>query len=55
MEGDAINSTAGGLVVPSRLSGLIWHGVTRHYGVDWFVTVGSNRSGNPYAYIDLIS
>ena len=46
------SNTSGGFVVPSRPSSPVWHGVMHHYGVDWLVTIGSNRSGNPYAYID---
>jgi len=46
------SNTSGGLAVPSRPSSPVWHGVIRHYGADWFVTVGTNRSGNPYSYID---
>lgn len=39
--------------VPSRPSKLIWHGVVRHYGADWFVTVGEPRRGSQqYAYIE---
>jgi len=39
--------------VPSRPSKLIWHGVVRHYGTDWFVTVGEPRRGSQrYAYIE---
>lgn len=46
------SNSSGAFVVPSRPSNPVWHGVVRHYGADWFVTIGSNRSGNPYAYID---
>lgn len=39
--------------ISERPSKLIWHGVVRQYGVDWFVTVGEPRRGSTrYAYIE---
>lgn len=39
--------------VPEKPSKLIWSGVIRHYGADWFVTVGEPRRGSEkYAYIE---
>ena len=38
--------------VPEKPSKLIWHGVVRQYGADWFVIVGEPRRGSEmYAYI----
>ena len=40
------------MVSNSKPSTLLWNGIVRHYGVDWYVIFGESRRGNePYAYI----
>lgn len=39
-------------VSTSKPSTILWNGVVRHYGVDWYAVYGKYRRGNePYAYI----
>ncbi|MFC6835630.1 hypothetical protein [Halomarina ordinaria] len=47
------SNSPGAFSVPSRPSKLIWHGVIRQYGADWYVTFGERRRGSTrYAYIE---
>lgn len=47
------SNSPGVSVAKNRPTKLHWHGVVRHFGVDWFVTYGEPRRGSArYAYIE---